>query len=64
MVGEDLNGEGGTMKVVLPSFEGMNDGKEFVVIYVIVMLCRREGLRKVETRMSFSVGICLKKNGP
>ena len=63
MVNEDLDGEGGTMEVMLPSFEDIDDGEELLVIYVIIMLCRREGLRKVGTGMPFSVGICLKNNG-
>ena len=63
MVSGDLDGEGRTMKVVSPSLEGMDDGKEFTVVYVIVMFHGREGLEKVRTRMPFSVGICLKKDG-
>ena len=63
MVNEDLNAEGGAMEVVLPSFESTDNGKEFMIIYIVVMFCREEGLRKVRTGMPFSIEICLKKNG-
>ena len=63
VVSEDLDGEEGTMKVVLPSFEGMDDGREFMVIYVIVMPHERKGLRKIGIGMPFSIGICLEKHG-
>ena len=63
MGSEDLNGEGGAVEVVLPSFESIDNGKEFMIIYIVVMFCRREGLRKVRIGMPFSIGICLKKNG-
>ena len=63
MVNEDLNGKGGAMKIMLPSFESTDDGKEFVVIYVIVTFHGREGLRKIRTGVPFTIGICLKKNG-
>ena len=51
------------MEVVLPSFESTDNGKEFMIIYIVVMFCREEGLRKVRTGMPFSIEICLKKNG-
>ena len=63
VVGEDLDGKWGAMKVVLPSFESRDNSKEFIVIYVIVMFHRGEGLRKIRTGMPFTIGICLKKNG-
>ena len=42
VVGEDLDWEGGTMKVVSPRFQGTDDGKEFLVIDVIVSFCEGE----------------------
>ena len=42
-----------------PSFESMDNGKEFSIIYVIVMFHRGEGLEKVRIGMSFSIRICL-----
>ena len=44
MVGEDLYRERGTMEVVMPGFQGTNDGEEFAVIDVVVALGRGEGL--------------------
>ena len=49
VVGEDLDREGGTMKVVSPRFQGTDDGKEFLVVDVIVSFCggeRRKGMSK------------------
>ena len=63
MVGEDLDGKGGAMKVMSPSFESTDNSKEFAAIYVVVTFCRGEGLRKIRTGMPFSIGIHLKKNG-
>ena len=37
MVGEDLYQERGTMEVVMPGFQGANDGEEFAVIDVVVV---------------------------
>ena len=38
VVGEDLDGEGGSMEVVSPRFQGTDDSEEFSVINVIVSL--------------------------
>ena len=42
VVCEDLYGEWGSMEVVLPGFQGMDDGEEFPVIDVIVLFHRGE----------------------
>ena len=42
MVSEDLYRERGSMEVVLPGFQGMDDGEEFSVIDVIVSFCQGE----------------------
>ena len=42
MIGEDLDREGGSMEVVSPGFQGMDDGKEFPVIDVVVLFHRDE----------------------
>ena len=45
VVGEDLHGEGGTMEIVVPRFQGTNDSKEFAVIDIVVLFGGGEGLR-------------------
>ena len=45
VVGEDLHGEGGTMEIVAPRFQGTNDGKEFAVIDIVALFGGGEGLR-------------------
>ena len=42
VVSEDLDGERGTMKVVSPGLQGMDDGKEFSVIDIVVPFHRDE----------------------
>ena len=63
VVGKDLDREGGAMEVVLPGFESMDDSKEFVVIYVIIVFCGGEGLGEIGTGMPFTIRICLEKDG-
>ena len=42
MVSEDLYRERGPVEVVPPGFQGMDDGKEFSVIDVVVSFCQGE----------------------
>ena len=39
VVGEDLDWQGGAMKVMTPSLEGMDDGEEFLIIDVVITFC-------------------------
>ena len=55
MVGEDLDWEGGSVKVVLPCFQGSDDSKEFSVIDVVVSFRWGEQLGKVGTWMPFAI---------
>ena len=45
VVGEDLYGEGGTVEIVTPGFQGTNDGEEFAIIDVVVPFCGGKGLQ-------------------
>ena len=44
VVGEDLYWKGRAMKIVVPRFQGTDNGKEFAVVDVIVSFCGGEGL--------------------
>ena len=55
MISKDLDGEGGTMEVMSPGFEGMDDCQEFSVIDIIVPFHWEEGLREVRTGMPFAI---------
>ena len=55
MIGENLDGEGGTMEVMSPGFDGTDDGQEFTVIDIIVPFCWGEGLREIRTGMPFAI---------
>ena len=55
MISENLDGEGGTMEVVSPDFEGMDDCQEFSIIDIVIPFHWRERLREVRTRVPFAV---------
>ena len=55
MISENLDGKGGTMEVMSPGLEGMDDCQEFSVIDIIVLFCWGEGLREVRTGMPFTI---------
>ena len=63
VVSEDLYRKGRAMKIVAPRFQGADNGKEFVVVDVIVSFCGGEGLREVGTRVPIAVGISLEEDG-
>ena len=55
MVGEDLDREGGSVEVVVPRFQGADDGEEPSVIDVVVLFCWGERLGEVGTGMPFAI---------
>ena len=55
MISENLDGEGGTVEVMSPGFEGTDDGQEFTVIDIIVLFHWGEELREVRTGMPFAI---------
>ena len=55
MIGENLDGEGETVEVVSPGFEGTDDCQEFSIIHIVILFCWGEGLREVRTRVPFAV---------
>jgi len=61
MVGEDLDWEGGAVKVVSEGFESANYGEEFAVIDVVVSFCLRERLGKVGTGVPIAVRVGLEE---
>ena len=36
---KDLDGEGGSMEVMLPGLQGMDNGEELLVVDIIVAFC-------------------------
>ena len=62
MIGKDLDGEGGTVEVMSPGLEGMDDSQEFSVKNVIVSLRWGKGLREVGTGVPFTVRVGSEKN--
>ena len=63
VVSKDLDQERGAMRVMLPRFQSMKDGKEFAIINVIVSFCRGERLGEVRARVPIAIGIGLEENG-
>ena len=42
MIHNNVDGVGQTFQVVSPNFESFKDGKQFLVMYVIIQLCCSE----------------------
>ena len=63
VVSEDLHQKGRAMKIVVPGFQGADNGKEFTVIDVIVPLGGGEGLREVGAWMPIAIGVGLEEDG-
>ena len=61
MVGEDLDWERRAMEVMSPSFEGVDDGKEFVIIDVIITLSWWKRLGEIRTGVPVTIRVSLKK---
>ena len=55
MVSENMDREGGSVEVVLPGFQGVDDSEEFLVIDVIVSFCWRERLGEVRAGMPIAI---------
>ena len=62
VVHKDLDGKRGSVEVVSPGFQGMDYGKEFPVVNVIVSFCRDEQLGEVGTGVPVAVGVSLEEN--
>ena len=59
VVHENLHWERGTMKVVVPRFQGVDDGEEFLVVDIVVAFGGGEQLREVGTGVPIPIGISL-----
>ena len=55
MVRDDVNRGGGAFKVVVPVLECLEDGKEFLIIGVIVQLWSSQGPGVVDDRTNLSI---------
>ena len=62
VVGEDLYGEWGSMEVVSPGFQGLNDGKEFSVVDVVVSFYWGEQLGQVGAGVPLAMRVGLKED--
>ena len=60
VISEDLYRERGSVEIMSLGFEGMDDGKEFTIIDIVVMFCWDEGL--IEARMPVAVCVSLEKD--
>ena len=43
MIRDDVNQSQSSFEVVLPNFEGFENGQEFLVVYIVVQPCGVEG---------------------
>ena len=63
MVGEDRDGVRSSLQVLLPLDKSEDDGKELAIIYVVITLCRGEGLGKVSAGVEVACVIRLHQDG-
>jgi len=57
MICNNINGIGWTFQIVPPNLESFEDGKQFLVMCVIVQLCHRESARVKGNWMNFIIFI-------
>ena len=57
MIRNNVDGVGQTFQIVQPNFEGFKDGKQFLVMCVIVQLCHSESARVKGNWMNFIIFI-------
>ncbi len=55
MIYNNINRIGQTFQIVLPNLEGFKDGKQFLVMYVIVQLCHSKSVRVKGNWMNFII---------
>ena len=63
VVSRDLDRERGTVEVMPPGLQGMDDGEEFLVIDVVVPFCRDERLGQIGTGVPITIGVSLEEDG-
>ena len=61
---KDLDGEGGSIEVMPPGFQSMDDYKELLVIDVVILFSWDEQLGEVGAGMPIAIGISLEEDGP
>ena len=64
VVGEEGDRVFSALEILLPVIESVYDGEQFLIIHVIILLCRSKGLRKVCTGMEVTIFISLHKYSP
>ena len=57
IIRNNIDGIGQTFQIVSPNLEGFKDGKQFLVMCVIVQLCRSESTRVKGNWMNFIIFI-------
>ena len=64
VVGDDGNRVRGSLNILLPFIECKDDGKEFMIIDIIVSFSRDKCLREVGTWVGVAIGVILKEDHP
>jgi len=62
MIHNNVNGIGQTFQIVSPNLESFEDGKQFLVMYVVVQLCHSESVRVKDNWMNFIIFINNREN--
>ena len=63
MICKDLDGEGGSVKVVSLGLQGVDDGKELPVINVVISFSRDKQLGEVGTGVPIAIQVGLEEDG-
>jgi len=62
MICNNINGIGWTFQIVLPNLESFKDGKQFLVMCVVVQLCHSESARVKGNWMNFIIFVNNREN--
>ena len=57
MIYNNINGIGWTFQIVLPNLEIFKDGKQFLVMCIVIQLCHSESTRVKSNQMNFIIFI-------
>jgi len=55
MIYNNINGIGWTFQIVLSNLESFKDGKQFLVMYVVIQLCHSESVRVKSNWVNFII---------
>jgi len=55
MIHDNVNGIGQTFQIISPNLKSFEDGKQFLVMYVVIQLCHSESARVKSSQVNFII---------